>query len=112
MPKSKVRSQKQRRVESDYPPDWKDIARGVKEAANWTCVRCDHPHDPQAGYTLTVHHLAMDPANCELWNLAALCQRCHLKIQNRMDFHQQYMLEHSAWMKPFVEGFKKAKGLA
>ncbi|GAH88897.1 unnamed protein product, partial [marine sediment metagenome] len=28
---------------------------------------------------LTVHHLDGNKANCEDWNLAALCQRCHLR---------------------------------
>ena len=32
------------------------------------------------GHVLTVHHLDMNPSNCEWWNLAALCQQCHLKI--------------------------------
>jgi len=95
----------------DYPPDWPEIARAVKEAANWTCERCGHYHDPERGYTLTVHHLTMQKDCCELWNLAALCQRCHLRIQGRVDFNQQYMLPHSSWMVPHVEGFKLSKGL-
>ena len=61
------------------------------------------------GYMLTVHHLDMDPANCQDYNLAALCQRCHLRIQGKVDFEQGYMLEHSEWMKPHVEGFLNAK---
>lgn len=52
------------------------------------------------------HHLDNDKANCEPWNLAALCQRCHLRIQGRVIFAQAWMLEHSGWMKPHVEGFK------
>ena len=106
------RSQKQRSVKADYPPNWKQIATAVKDAAGWECIRCEHPHDPSAGYTLTVHHLDMNPANCEWWNLAALCQRCHLRIQGKVDFEQQYMFEHSAWMRPFVDGFKAAHGIA
>ena len=43
---------------------------------------------------------------------AALCQSCHLQIQGRVDFEQQYMLEHSDWMVPFVEGFKAERGIA
>ena len=78
----------------------------------WQCIRCKHPHDVKGGYVLTVHHLDMDPANCEAWNLAALCQRCHLRIQGKVDFHQHYMLPHTGWMRPFVDEFKKAKGLA
>ena len=53
----------------------------------------------------TVHHLDGDKANCRWWNLLALCQRCHLTIQSRVNPHQPYMLEHSAWFKPYVAGF-------
>ena len=104
------RSQKQRTdgMTGDYPPDWAEIAKRVKEAAGWRCVRCRHYHDVEAHYVLTVHHLDMDKSNCADWNLAALCQRCHLSVQGRVDFTQQYMLEHSDWMKPYVEGFKAA----
>lgn len=34
---------------------------------------------------LTVHHLDGDKLNCRWWNLAALCQRCHLSIQGRVN---------------------------
>ena len=105
------RSQKQRNVKSDYPDNWKEIAAMVKDAAGWHCERCGHPHDVPNHYVLTVHHLEMDPANCADWNLAALCQRCHLRIQGKVDFHQPWMFEHSEWMKPHVEGFKAAVGL-
>ena len=104
------RSQKQRTdgMTGDYPADWPEIAKRVKEAAGWCCVRCGHVHDVEAGYMLTVRHLDMDKSNCVDWNLAALCQRCHLSVQGRVDFTQQYMLEHTDWIKPFMEGFKIA----
>lgn len=53
----------------------------------------------------TVHHLDGDKANCRWWNLLALCQRCHLTIQSRVNPHQPYMFEHSDWFKPYVAGF-------
>jgi hypothetical protein len=83
----------------------------VKDAANWRCERCDHPHDPPAGYCLTVHHLDMFKPNCAGWNLAALCQRCHLRIQGRVDFMQQYLFPHSPWMARHVQAFKEAMGI-
>ena len=89
-----------------YPPDWKDFARAVKDEAGWRCVRCDHPHDPQAGYCLTVHHLTMRKDDCRWWNLAALCQRCHLSIQHRVNMDRPWvMTEHSAWFRPYVAGY-------
>jgi len=64
-----------------YPPDWPEIAERIKRAAHWRCEDCGHPHEPAAGYTLTVHHLDGDKSNCNWRNLVALCQRCHLRIQ-------------------------------
>ena len=108
------RAQRQRTdgMTGDYPADWPEISREVKVEAGWRCERCGHPHDPAAGYTLTTHHLDMDKSNCDRWNLAALCQRCHLRIQGKVDFAQQFMLPHSAWMIPHVEGFKRAMGIS
>lgn len=94
---------------NNYPDDWKAIAARTKEAARWRCVRCRHSHDPKSGHTLTVHHLDMDKANCDWWNLAALCQRCHLKIQGRVQMDQGYLFEHAEWMKPYVEGRAAAR---
>ena len=54
---------------------------------------------------LTVHHFDGNKANCEWWNLLALCQRCHLTIQSRVNPKQPYMFEHSEWLKPYVAGF-------
>lgn len=54
---------------------------------------------------LTVHHLTGDKADCRWWNLAALCQRCHLTIQGKVKMERGYLLEHSEWMKPYVAGY-------
>ena len=95
-------------MSNEYPPDWDEIAYRVKRAAGFCCVRCHRPNNPATGYTLTVHHLDMDKSNCELYNLAALCQRCHLKVQARVKMGQMYMFDHSAWMQPFIDGRKAA----
>lgn len=94
-----------RRSTGSYPSNWQEIARGVKDEANWQCVRCNHIHDPKAGYTLTVHHLDMNPANNEWYNLAPLCQRCHLQIQSKVIMHRPWYLPHSEWFKPYVAGY-------
>ena len=54
---------------------------------------------------LTVHHLDGDKLNCRWWNLAALCQRCHLNIQGRVKISRSYFLEHSEWFRPYVAGY-------
>lgn len=93
---------------NEYPANWKEIAKARKDKAGWKCQRCGHPHDVEAGRMLTVHHLDMDKANCEWWNLPALCQACHLSIQARVRMNQAYAFEHSEWFKPFVEGRRAA----
>lgn len=94
-----------RKSKGQYPPDWPQIAKRVKDEAGWKCIRCGHLHDPQSGYTLTVHHLDIDPANCRWWNLAALCQRCHLTIQAKVVMERTWFLPHSEWFKPYVAGY-------
>lgn len=94
-----------RKSTGEYPDNWKEIALAVKDAADWKCVRCGHRHEPETGYTLTVHHLDIDPSNCAWWNLAALCQRCHLHIQGKVVMEQPYLFGHSEWFKPYVGGY-------
>lgn len=54
---------------------------------------------------LTVHHLDGNKLNCRWWNLAALCQRCHLQIQGKVKMHQVYPWPHSEWFRPFAAGY-------
>lgn len=82
----------------EYPEDWNEIALGVKCAANFECEHCGHFHDPVAGYTLTVHHLDADPANNDLSNLVALCQRCHLRFQNTDLKKQGWLFGIPKWL--------------
>jgi len=96
---------------NNYNPDFKDRALALKEKWDWRCERCGHIHDPERGYTLTVHHLDGDKSNDADWNLACLCQRCHLEIQGRVFMPQVYMFEHSNWFKPHVEGYYRSLGL-
>jgi len=95
------------KFKGSYPPGWPEIKESVKEAAGWKCERCGAPHGPPPR-VLTVHHLDNDKSNCELWNLAALCQRCHLVIQGRVNMFQDYMFGHTEWMAPHVEGRNEA----
>lgn len=94
-----------RKSTSAYPPNWKQIAQTVKDAARWTCARCGKLHDPGNGYTLTVHHLDLDPANCAWWNLAPLCQRCHLAIQAKVDMKRDWMFDHTPWFQPYAAAY-------
>lgn len=91
--------------QGDYPADWDAIGDRVRTEAGGKCIRCDHEHDPVNGYALTVHHFNGDKAECHWWNLMALCQRCHLRVQGRVVPDITYFLEHSDWAKPYVAGF-------
>jgi 5-methylcytosine-specific restriction endonuclease McrA len=92
---------------AEYPKDWPAIAEAVKRKHGYKCERCGHPNEP--GHVLTVHHLDMDPSNCADWNLAALCQQCHLHIQAKLDLDQGWLfpLIHSAWFVPHLRGFQQ-----
>jgi len=57
---------------------------------------------------LTVHHLDGNKRNCEKWNLAALCQKCHLHIQGKVKMDQMFfaeLLDVSEWFKPHLKGY-------
>lgn len=93
-----------------YPDNWEEISAKAKEHAGHKCERCNVPdsHNPKDGKCLTVHHLVPDTTLNEPWNLAALCQRCHLKMQH-VNLFQEFMFEVSEWFKWHLEGFLKWK---
>lgn len=70
---------------SRYPADWEEIALEVKAAAGWRCAacgkQCRKPGQKLDTHrrTLTVHHIDMNPGNCSMENLIALCAPCHLR---------------------------------
>jgi len=57
---------------------------------------------------LTVHHLNGDKADLRWWNLVALCQRCHLEIQGKVNMDQVWPLEHTPWFRPYAAGYYAA----
>lgn len=54
---------------------------------------------------LTVHHLNGRKHDLRWWNLAALCQRCHLVIQRKVVMEQVWPLEHTDWFKLYAAGW-------
>jgi 5-methylcytosine-specific restriction endonuclease McrA len=81
----------------DYPANWPDIAREIKQAAGWRCEHCGHAHHVESGHVLTVHHLDMVKSNCDQTNLVALCQRCHLRIQSQYKPGQAWLFAAPPW---------------
>ena len=96
-------------IKGTYSKDWNEIGDRVRKEANGICIRCGHAHEPKAGYALTVHHFDGNKSNNAWWNLMALCQRCHLKVQGRVNPEIPYFLEHSEWAKPYIAGFYAKK---
>ena len=92
-----------------YPENWPEIAEAIKSKNGYSCERCGHIHHWASGYVLTVHHLDGDKSNSADWNLACLCQRCHLHIQAKVNLFQSYMFAHSEWFLPHIEGFLKSR---
>ena len=54
---------------------------------------------------LTTHHLNGVKHDCRWWNLAALCQRCHLVIQGKVYMERTWDRPHTAWFKMHAAGF-------
>ncbi len=91
-----------------YPADWDQVATRIKIEAGWRCESCGHPHDPPTGYTLTVHHLVPVKAFCEPFNLVALCQRCHLRLQpDPTVLMQTWLLKPPEWLKWRLASFQE-----
>src|SRR5439155_22518817 len=96
---------------NQYPSEWPEMAARIKLQAGQKCERCKHPNDFESGHVLTVHHLDGNKANCADWNLAVLCQRCHLTIQGRVKMNQGFfeaVLPVSDWFKPHLDGYRKS----
>ena len=93
------------------PKERKELHNQVRAEAGEKCIRCGHVHEVETGYVLTVHHFDGNKANNAWWNLMALCQRCHLRVQGRVVPDIPYFLEHSEWAKPYVAGFYAKKYL-
>lgn len=103
-----------------YPPDWPQISARIRfERAEGRCEcegecrrahqgRCTAVHDgphPETGSKvgLTVAHLDHTPENCDLVNLKAMCQACHLSYD--AEHHAQTAArtreaERARWMTP------------
>jgi hypothetical protein len=60
---------------------------------------------------LTVHHANGRKADLRWFNLLALCQRCHLSVQSRVQMERIYPFEHTDWFKPYVAAFYALKYL-
>lgn len=98
------------RAKNKYTADWPAIAAQVKADANYRCVRCGAASSVPNGTVLTVHHFDGDKANNFRHNLMALCQRCHLSVQARVDPATPLMFDPSTWAMPYLAGLYEFTG--
>lgn len=127
--KDKIREEAQNRCERCRHPytkgegEWSPCDERCTHGEPWRWVDGTWPHgglphgeapEPvrEAQWRiLTVHHLDEDKANCRWWNLVALCQRCHLRMQRRVVMDRPWHFEHSEWFKPYAAAFYAFKYL-
>jgi hypothetical protein len=95
-------------VSDEYPPEWSGVAKQIKDEADWECECCGHPHESEPPWVLTVHHLDGDKSNLNDWNLAALCQRCYLQIQTKLDWYTDTLTGiHTEWIAEHVRKYNE-----
>ena len=83
-----------------YPKDWKQIRQRVLERANNRCEFCGVENysirENGTKVVLTIAHLDHTPENCDMSNLRALCQKCHLTYDAK---HHAATAKHTKAMK-------------
>lgn len=98
-----------------YPADWKAISHRIRFGrAKGKCERCGAAHNEYEMHDgklvkiiLTTAHLDHDPTHNDDSNLAALCQRCHLRhdarqhADNAAETRQRKRDESTGQMKLF-----------
>jgi len=68
-----------------YPKDWKWLRIDILARANNKCELCNaenyKPHwKTKSKVVLTIHHINFNIDDNRKYNLIALCQRCHNKL--------------------------------
>lgn len=116
-----------------YPLNWDEIARSVKDEANWVCQECrrecrkpgespleflkrlhsspclELPASEEyiffpGRFVLTVAHLDHRPANCDRSNLRALCSGCRLRYDNQFKALKRRLKQERQGQLSLLEG--------
>lgn len=89
-----------------------DIEKGIHRKVGGRDPRA-RAHDRVTVHTMAllealnygIHHFDGDKSNNRWWNLMALCNSCHLKIQSSVVPERVWLFQHSTWAQPYVGGF-------
>lgn len=83
-----------------YPSNWKDIRKGIIDRSENVCELCGSPNGGKQWKTgskvvLTVAHIDQDIKNNKPYNLLALCQRCHLRIDMPYKMKKRHLKDNN-----------------
>jgi hypothetical protein len=80
------------------------MSRWMRGRAGWRCELCGVRNSPEN--VLAVHHLDGNKWNLAPWNLAALCQKCHYRVEWTVDFCQPTLTGvYPNWLRSHVEAY-------
>lgn len=89
-----------------YPKEWSLISKSVIAKVNNKCELCNadnhKPHwKTNSKVVLTVHHIDGNKNNNSKYNLIALCQRCHLRLdlERHIENRIKKMSDKDYWIK-------------
>jgi hypothetical protein len=89
--------------------DWQEVARAVRDASGWRCVRCNGPHEPAADRHLAVLHYDGDTENDARWNLMALCAPCGRSVRAAGVPVPPLLTLPALWLMPYLAGAYEAR---
>lgn len=79
-------------VDDLYPREFNEtLKKFIRARDNYVCQNpnCEE-HDDPYDRELDVHHIDYDKFNCELWDLIALCRKCHSETLGNRDYWQAF----------------------
>jgi len=99
-----------RKTIKEYPDNWEEIARGIKERDGWRCQECGLEFAPDVKkvvdgngktQTLGVHHKDRNPQNNDPANLITLCSACHCRAEWPLIRREMWEKKHKDQLKLF-----------